>query len=104
MLFLIGEKVAALYQRFQHAEINFFVGPLTLAKESGILILLAHDVDFRLPFTDGIIAPPTAQGSEFHRGLSAKNKSSTIRQIVNDYFLSVDYQEISTTTKSFLLE
>ena len=37
MLFLISEKVAALYQRFQHAEINFFVGPFAFGKEGGIL-------------------------------------------------------------------
>ena len=36
MLFLISENVAALYQRFQHAEINFFVGPFAFGKEGGI--------------------------------------------------------------------
>ena len=74
MLILISEKVAALDQRFQYTQVNFFVRPLALAKEGGILILLAHDIDFRLALVDGIITPPAAQGSEFHRGLSAQQR------------------------------
>lgn len=74
MLFLISEKVAALYQRFQHAEINFFVGPFAFGKEGGIFVLLAHNVNFCLSFMDRIVAPPAAQGSEFHRGLSAQQQ------------------------------
>ena len=55
MLFLISEKVAALYQRFQHAEINFFVGPFAFGKEGGIFVLLAHNVNFCLSFMDRIV-------------------------------------------------
>ena len=84
MLFLIGEKGAALYQRLQHAEINLFVGPFALTKEGGILILLAHDVDFRLAFMDGIIAPPAAQRSKFHRGLSAQQQFPKV--LLADFF------------------
>lgn len=40
MLFLIGEKVAALYQRIQYAQVNFFICPLTLAEESSVLIIM----------------------------------------------------------------
>ena len=74
MLFLIGEKVAALYQRFQYTQVNFFIRPLALAKEGGMLILFAHDIDFRLAFMDGIVAPPAAQGSKRYRGISVQQK------------------------------
>ena len=84
MLFLIGEKVAAFYQCFQYSEINFFVRPLALTKEGGILILLAHDIDFRLAFMDGIVAPPAAQGSEFHRGFSAQQQPPEV--LLADFF------------------
>lgn len=71
MLVLIREQVATGDERLQDSEIDLLRCPFALGEEGGVFVLLAHDVNLGLAPMDGIVAPPTAQGGELHRGLAA---------------------------------
>lgn len=61
VLVLIREQLAALDKRLQDGKIDLLCRPLALGEESGVLVLLAHDVDLGLALMDGIVAPPAAE-------------------------------------------
>ena len=74
MLVLIPEQLAAGDERLQDGEIDLLGSPFALGEESGVFVLLAHDVDLGLALMDGIIAPPAAQGGELHRGMTGEQQ------------------------------
>ncbi len=74
MLVFVREQLAAGDERLQDGEIDLLRRPFALGEEGGVLVLLAHDVDFGLALTDGIRPPPTAQGGKLHRGLTAEQQ------------------------------
>ena len=74
MLVLVGEQLTAGKKRLQDGEIDLLRCPLALGKKCSVFVLLAHDVDLGLALVDGIVAPPTAQGGELHRGLAVEQQ------------------------------
>ena len=74
VLVLIREQLAAGDERLQDGKIDLLRCPFALGEEGGVLVLLAHDVDFGLALMNRIVAPPAAQGSELHRGFAAEQQ------------------------------
>lgn len=74
MNILIGKQFAAFYKRFQNAEINFFIRPFTLPEKGSIFILLGKNIDLRLTFFFGIVAPPAAERGKLHWTFSVQQQ------------------------------
>ena len=71
---MIGEHPAAFYQSVQNARIHIFVYPLTLAEYCGILILLSHNINFRLASCGWIRTPPPSEIPKKNGRFSIKQK------------------------------
>ena len=42
----VWEQLAALYEGFQNAEIDFFIRPFALAEKGGVFVLFGKNIDF----------------------------------------------------------
>ena len=69
---LVGKQLAALYEGFQNAEIEFLIRPFTLPEKGGIFVLLGGDIDFRLTLFLGIVAPSAAEKRKLHRAFTGE--------------------------------
>ena len=66
----IWEQLAALYEGFQNAEIDFFIRPLAFAEKGGVFVLFGKNIDFSLPLFLWIVAPPAAKRGKLHRAFA----------------------------------